>query len=292
MFESELISKIKNVQLKARYLVTDILSGEYESAFKGQGIEFSEVREYVFGDDIRSIDWNVTARMDNTYIKEFHEERELTLMILLDLSSSQNFGSVNNLKSELATELSSVLSYLALKNNDKVGLLSFTDKIEKYIPPKKGNKNIWKIIREILTFSPEGNKTNIANALDFLMGVLKRKSIIFIISDFIDKDYEKAVKIASKRHDLIAIKILDPRETSLPKVGLIEFEDAESGEHILINTYDNTFRENYEKLAKEEIEKTRKFFKSNKIDYLEINTSIPYTKTLMDFFKLRDRRRR
>jgi len=292
MLQSELISKIKNIQLKAHYLVTDILAGEYESAFKGQGIEFSEVREYVFGDEIRSIDWNVTARMDNTYIKKFHEERELTLMILLDLSSSQNFASINTLKSELATELSSVLCYLALKNNDKVGFISFTDKIEKYIPPKKGNKNIWKIIREILTFSPEGNKTNISTALDFLMGVTKRKSIIFLISDFIDSNYEKSIKIASKKHDLIAIKIIDPRETILPKVGFIEFEDAETGENILINTYDKNFRDSYEKTAKENLEKTKKFFKSNKIDYLEINTSIPYTKTLMDFFKLRDKRKR
>jgi uncharacterized protein (DUF58 family) len=290
MEESELIQKIKDVQLKAKFLVTDVLAGEYSSAFRGQGMEFAEVREYIPGDDIRLIDWNVTARMDIPFIKEFNEERELTLMILVDLSSSQQFGTVNSLKQELASELSAVLSYLALSNNDKVGLIAFTDKIEKYIPPKKGKTNIWRIIREILTFTPENKHTDISAALDFLLKVTKRKAIVFLISDFINSGYEKSIKMVAKRHDLITVKMVDPRETKIPEVGFVELEDSETGELIMVDTYDKKFRDKFEKIVKEEHQKFIKFVKGKQIDYIEINTAVPYIKDLMKFFRSRELR--
>jgi uncharacterized protein (DUF58 family) len=290
MEESELIQKIKEVQLKAKFLVTDVLAGEYSSAFRGQGMEFAEVREYIPGDDIRLIDWNVTARMDIPFIKEFNEERELTLMILVDLSSSQQFGTVNSLKQELASELSAVLSYLALSNNDKVGLIAFTDKIEKYIPPKKGKTNIWRIIREILTFTPENKHTDISAALDFLLKVTKRKAIVFLISDFINSGYEKSIKMVAKRHDLITVKMVDPRETKIPEVGFVELEDSETGELIMVDTYDKKFRDKFEKIVKEEHQKFIKFVKGKQIDYIEINTAVPYIKDLMKFFRSRELR--
>jgi uncharacterized protein (DUF58 family) len=290
MQETELINKIKEVQLKARYLVTDVLAGEYESAFRGQGMEFAEVREYIPGDDIRSIDWNVTARMDTPFIKEFNEERELTLIILVDLSSSQEFGSHKNLKHELATELSAVLSYLALSNNDKVGLIAFTDKIEKYIPPKKGRTNIWRIIREILTFTPENKQTDIAVALDYLMQVTRRKAIVFLISDFLNTGYERSINMVAKRHDLVAVKVFDPREAQLPEIGFIELEDSETGELVLVDTYDKKFRENYKNIVEENHKNFLKFVKGKQIDYIEINTAIPYIKDLMKFFRSREKR--
>lgn len=290
MQETELIHKIKEVQLKAKYLVTDVLAGEYKSSFRGQGMEFAEVREYIPGDDIRLIDWNVTARMDIPFIKEFDEERELTLIILVDLSSSQEFGTINNLKHELATELSAVLSYLALNNNDKVGLIAFTDKIEKYIPPKKGRTNIWRIIKEILTFTPENKKTDLTIALDYLMKVTKRKAIVFLISDFINSGYEKSINMVSQRHDLVAVKIVDPRESNLPEVGFVELEDSETGELILVDTYNKKFRTKFETLVKEEHDNFIKFVKAKQIDYIEINTAFPYIKDLMKFFRSREKR--
>jgi uncharacterized protein (DUF58 family) len=290
MNQEELVEKIKDIQVKAKYLVTDILTGEYKSSFRGQGMEFSEVREYVPGDDIRSIDWNVTARMDIPYIKEFNEERELTMMILVDLSSSQEFGSQNQLKNELAIELSAVFSYLALNNNDKVGLIAFTDKVERYIPPKKGKTNIWKIIREILTFKPENKKTDIGVALDFLLKVNKKKSIVFLISDFIGSNYEKQIKAVSKLHDLVAIKTIDPNEKNIPEVGLIILEDAETGELIEIDTFDKKSMEMYKAIINQEDHNFEKFVKSNKIDCIEIDSVKPYIKDLIKFFKMKEKR--
>ncbi|MBC7473147.1 MAG: DUF58 domain-containing protein [Candidatus Sericytochromatia bacterium] len=290
MQEKELITRIKNVQLKAKYLVTDVLVGEYKSSFHGQGMEFSEVREYIPGDDIRAIDWNVTARMDFPFIKKFSEERELTMFILVDLSSSQEFGSSEYLKHEIATELSAVLSYLALNNNDKVGLILFTDKIEKFIPAKKGKTNIWKIVREILSFKPENKSTNISVALEFLLNITKKKAIVFLISDFIAKDYDKSLKMVSKKHDLTTIKIVDPNENKLPEVGIVILEDSETGELIEIDTYDKKSMEAYQELKNQENIKFQKFIKSNKIDYLEINTSKPYIKDLVKFFKVKEKR--
>ncbi|MFN8577926.1 MAG: DUF58 domain-containing protein [Candidatus Sericytochromatia bacterium] len=290
MNQEELVEKIKDIQIKAKYLVTDILTGEYKSSFRGQGMEFAEVREYVAGDDIRSIDWNVTARMDTPYIKEFNEERELTMMILVDLSSSQEFGSQNQLKNELATELAAVFSYLALNNNDKVGLIAFTNKVEKYIPPKKGKTNIWKIIREILTFKPENKETNIASALDFLLKVTKKKSIVFLISDFINDNYQKQIKAVSKIHDLVTIKILDPNEKNIPEVGLVILEDAETGELIEVDTFDKKSMEIYKAIIEQDSKNFNKFIRSNQIDCIEINSAKPYIKDLIKFFKIKEKR--
>lgn len=290
MNQEELVEKIKDIQIKAKYLVTDILTGEYKSSFRGQGMEFAEVREYVAGDDIRSIDWNVTARMDTPYIKEFNEERELTMMILVDLSSSQEFGSQNQLKHELATELSAVFSYLALNNNDKVGLIAFTDKVERYIPPKKGKTNIWKIIREVLSFKPENKKTDIGAALDFLLKVTKKKSIVFLISDFIGDNYEKQIKTVSKLHDLVAIKTVDPNEKNIPEVGLIILEDAETGELIEVDTFDKKAMEMYKAIVNQDDYNFNKFIKSNKIDCIEIDSVKPYIKDLIKFFKMKEKR--
>lgn len=290
MNQEELVEKIKDIQIKAKYLVTDILTGEYKSSFRGQGMEFAEVREYVAGDDIRSIDWNVTARMDTPYIKEFNEERELTMMILVDLSSSQEFGSQKQLKHELATELSAVFSYLALNNNDKVGLIAFTDKVERYIPPKKGKTNIWKIIREVLSFKPENKNTDIGVALDFLLKVTKKKSIVFLISDFIGENYEKQIKAVSKLHDLVAIKTVDPNEKNIPEVGLVILEDAETGELIEVDTFDKKAMEMYKAISSQNDYNFNKFIKANKIDCIEIDSVEPYIKDLIKFFKMKEKR--
>lgn len=290
MNQEELVEKIKDIQIKAKYLVTDILTGEYKSSFRGQGMEFAEVREYVAGDDVRSIDWNVTARMDTPYIKEFNEERELTVMILVDLSSSQEFGSTGQLKHELATELSAVFSYLALNNSDKVGLIAFTDKVETYIPPKKGKTNIWKIIKEVLCFKPENKATNISVALDFLLKVMKRKSIVFLISDFIDTNYEKSIIAVRQRHDLVAIKIIDPNERVIPEVGLIILEDAETGELIEVDTFDKKSMNMYKAIVEQERHNFDRFIKANKIDCIEIDSVKPYVKDLVKFFKLKEKR--
>ena len=290
MNQEELVEKIKDIQIKAKYLVTDILTGEYKSSFRGHGMEFAEVREYVAGDDVRSIDWNVTARMDTPYIKEFNEERELTVMILVDLSSSQEFGSTGQLKHELATELSAVFSYLALNNSDKVGLIAFTDKVETYIPPKKGKTNIWKIIKEVLCFKPENKATNISVALDFLLKVMKRKSIVFLISDFIDTDYEKSIIAVRQRHDLVAIKIIDPNEKVIPEVGLIILEDAETGELIEVDSFDKKSMNMYKAIVEQERHNFDRFIKANKIDCIEIDSVKPYVKDLVKFFKLKEKR--
>lgn len=288
--EKEVVNKIKEIQLKAKYIVNDVLSGEYESAFKGRGIEFAEVREYMPGDDIRTIDWNVTARMNIPFVKEFTEERELTVMILLDLSASQKFGSGKNSKKDTATELSSVFSYLAIKNNDKIGLIAFTDKIEKYIPPKKGKDNIWKIIREILTFEPTNTNTDISVALDFLLKAMKRKSIVFLISDFISNDFEKSIKMASKKHDLTAIKISDEREHNINDCGLILLEDYETGEIIEFDSNNKKDSLLYKEVNDFDETNLKKFFTQNKIDYVNLLSNTDYIKTLAKFFRLRELR--
>ena len=235
----ELLQRIKAIQVKTNYLVNDIMAGEYVSAFKGRGMEFSEVREYQPGDDVRLIDWNVTARMNQPFIKEFKEERELTLMLLVDVSSSGEFGSAGKLKNEVSAEIASILAFAAIKNNDKIGLIVFSDKIEHTIPPKKGKAHIWNIIRTILNFKPEGKGTNLSLPLEYLLNIQKRKATAFLISDFQDDNYEAKLKLAKQKHDLIAISITDQREETLPNVGLIQLEDAESGETLLVDTSDD-----------------------------------------------------
>lgn len=290
MISTDIFKKIRKLQIKTNHLVTDIVSGSYESAFKGQGINFQEVREYQYGDDIRSIDWNVTARMDKPFIKLFREERELTIMLLIDVSASGQFGSHEKTKRELSAEIAAILSCTAIKNNDKVGAILFSDKIEKYIPPKKGNAHIWRVIKEVISYKPENIKTDLANALEYLMSVQRRSAIVFVISDFWCHDYEKVLRVANKKHDLISAYINDPREYEFPKVGLIELSDAETGERLLIDTNDKFFRENYKKNAFNQKKKTEKIFKKAGVDLIDIWTDRSSLDPIIKFFMLRGKR--
>ena len=286
----ELLHRIKAIQVKTNYLVNDIMAGEYVSAFKGRGMEFSEVREYQPGDDVRLIDWNVTARMNQPFIKEFKEERELTLMLLVDVSSSGGFGSHDKLKNEVSAEIASILAFAAIKNNDKIGLIVFSDKIEHTIPPKKGKAHIWNIIRTILNFKPEGKGTNISLPLEYLLNIQKRKATAFLISDFQDDGYEDALKLAKQKHDLVAISISDPREEKLPDVGLIRLEDPESGDILLVDTHDKEMTQKYSQLFQEKKVKRKKFFQSIDIDTIEIQTNHSLTDPIIRYFKMREKK--
>lgn len=286
----ELIKKIRNIQVKTNHLVNHMMAGEYVSAFKGRGMEFSEVREYEPGDDVRLIDWNVTARMGHPYIKEFREERELTVMLLVDVSSSGVFGSVEKLKNEVAAEIASVLAYSAIKNNDKVGLIVFSDKIEHYISPQKGRAHIWNLIRTILNFVPEGRHTDLNLPLEYLLKVQKRKSVAFLISDFQAEGYLRNLRLVRQKHDLIALAISDPRESELPDVGWVHLEDSETGETLLVDTADRTLTEQLARLKIKEREKRKKQFHANGVDVIDIQTDRSLTQPLIQFFKMREKR--
>ena len=286
----ELLQRIKAIQVKTNYLVNDIMAGEYVSALKGRGMEFSEVREYQPGDDVRLIDWNVTARMNQPFIKEFKEERELTLMLLVDVSSSGEFGSAGKLKNEVSAEIASILAFAAIKNNDKIGLIVFSDKIEHTIPPKKGKAHIWNIIRTILNFKPEGKGTNLSLPLEYFLNIQKRKATAFLISDFQDDNYEAKLKLAKQKHDLIAISITDQREGTLPDVGLIQLEDAESGETLLVDTSDDEMTRQYARQFQEKREKRKTYFHSIGIDTLEIHTNRSLTEPIIRYFKMREKK--
>ncbi|OIO73893.1 MAG: hypothetical protein AUJ85_06840 [Elusimicrobia bacterium CG1_02_37_114] len=290
MIPKEVLRQIRRIEIKTGKLVNDVFAGQYESVFKGRGMEFSEVREYLPGDDIRSIDWNVTARFGHPYVKKFVEERELTIMLLVDMSASGKFGTKDRFKSEISAEIAAVLSFSALKNNDKVGLIVFTDKIEIFVPPKKTRAHILRIIREILYFKPEHKDTDLTCGLEYLNEVIKRKSVVFLISDFLDKGYEKALKITNKRHDLVALVIDDPRERELPDMGLLELEDNETGENIIVDTSDKKFREEYWRQIEERIRQREKLFKTIRLDNIKITTGQSYVKPLVSFFELRARR--
>ena len=242
MLTKELLKQVKQIEIRTRGIVNDVFSGEYHSVFKGRGMEFSEVREYNFGDDIRNIDWNVTARFGHPYIKIFEEERELTVMLLVDMSGSLVFGSVEKTKQQIAAELSAILAFSALKNNDKVGLILFTDRIEKFVPPRKGKSHSLRIIREVLSFEPQGKATNLRQALEYFNHTIKKKAIVFLISDYIDGGYDKILRIVGKKHDLIGVILRDPREKSLLDAGLIKFLDAETGEIRFLDTSDKVVR--------------------------------------------------
>ncbi len=290
MLTKELLKQVKQIEIHTRGIVNEVFSGEYHSVFKGRGMEFSEVREYNFGDDIRSIDWNVTARFGHPYIKIFEEERELTVMLLVDMSGSLMFGSVEKTKQQVAAELSAVLAFSALKNNDKVGLILFTDRIEKFVPPRKGKSHALRIIREVLSFEPEGNQTNLRQALEYFNHTIKKKAIVFLISDFIDGGYEKILRIVGKKHDLIGIVLRDQREKSLFDAGLIKFRDAETGEIRFIDTGDKIIRQSIIDENKHWSEFRRQLFVSSRLDSIDIETSGSYVKPLVDFFKLREKR--
>jgi uncharacterized protein (DUF58 family) len=292
MIAKEILKKVKRLEITTRGLVNDVFSGEYHSIFKGRGMDFSEVREYSYGDDIRNIDWNVTARMGHPYVKIFQEERELTVMLMVDLSSSANFGTYEQLKGEVAAEICALLAFSAIKNNDKVGLIIFTDKIEKFIPPKKGRTHVLRVLRELLYHRPSGGKTDIAGAIEFLNRIAKRRSVVFLISDFISEGYERDLRIANKKHDVIAITITDKREIELPDVGYIELEDAETGETYVLDTSSKRIRSSFFALSSNRREALLKNFKSMNIDYIDIFTDTPYVEPMMKFFRMRARRLR
>jgi uncharacterized protein (DUF58 family) len=291
MIPKELAKQIRYIQIYTSKVVNDVLAGEYESVFKGRGMEFDEVREYQVGDDVRSIDWNVTARCGKPFIKRFREERELTVMFLVDLSASGSFGSMKQPKNELAAEICALLAFAAIKNNDKVGLIVFTDHVEMFIPPKKGIRHVLRVIREILSFRPQRTRTDITRALDYLGRVQSRRAVVFLISDFQAEGFERSLRVLGRRHDLIAVTVADPRERSLPDVGLIELEDAETGESILIDTGSREVRKHYEGLCLERVEKLRELLRSTGIDQINVATGRAYIRDLMTFFKNRERRR-
>ncbi len=291
LLNDELLSKIKKIQIKAKHMVSDTFAGEYLSAFKGRGMEFEEVREYVPGDDIRKIDWNVTARTGIPYIKTFRDERELTVVFVVDVSASSKFGTSEKFKNEVAAEITALLAYTALKNNDKVGLIIFSDHVEHYIPPRKGRGHVWRLIREILSYKSQSRKTNLVAPLEFLNKVMNKKSIVFLLSDFQDEGFDKDLTILSKKHDLTAISIRDQREVNLPNIGYIELEDAETNEFILVNTSGKSFRDLFTKESKEYQKNLKKFFRSSGIDYVDILTDDSYIDRLIQYFRIRDKRK-
>ena len=287
MNTSELLKKVRKIEIKTKGLSKNIFSGEYQTAFKGKGMAFSEVREYLPGDDVRTIDWNVTARYNNPYIKVFQEERETTVILLIDLSGSSDFGTQSQLKREIATEISAVLSFSAINNNDKIGVIFFSDKIEKFIPPKKGKSHILRIIRELITFEPSSKKTNIEVALKYFNSVIKKRAICFIISDFMDNNFEKSLKIAKNKHDIIGLNINDEREKNLVNVGMIKVIDSETGIIKWIDTSDKKNRNIFNYNHKKQAENLKNIFSSSGIDFININTGQDYIKPLMNFFKKR-----
>ncbi len=290
MINEEILKKVRKIQIKTNRLADNMLAGMYASAFKGVGIEFSEVRQYLPGDEIRSIDWNVTARMGQPYVKEFEEEREQTIMLLVDASSSFHFGTVNNLKNELTAELCALLAFSAIENNDKVGLIIFSDKIEKHIPPRKGRKHVLRVIRELLYFTPEHYGTDLTGVLEYVTKVTKQSTICFLISDFIDSGYEKAIQIASKRHDLIPITITDPVEEELPPIGLISFQDAETGTEIVLDSSNPRIRGEYRQKFEGNQEQRKRIFTSAGLKSIDIRTDREYLDILIRYFKARKNR--
>lgn len=286
----EVIKKIQGIHIHTNYLVNDVLAGEYESAFRGRGMEFEEVREYQAGDDVRDIDWNVTARMGHPYVKIYREERELTIMLMVDVSNSGQFGSVRQLKNDVAAEIAAILAFAAVKSNDKVGLIIFSDIVEKFIPPKKGRNHVWRVIREVLQHKPQSKQTDINVVLDFLNKITSRRVIAFLISDFIAKGYDQSLRITNKKHDVIAISITDPRERELPKVGFIELEDAETGGVIMVDTNDSNIRKGFSKLAAKNVKETLERFRNCNVDHIGIYTDHPYIDPIMKFFRIREKR--
>lgn len=291
MIPKDLARKIRTIQIYTTKVVNDVLAGEYESVFKGRGMEFDEVREYQVGDDVRSIDWNVTARAGRPFIKKYREERELTVIFLVDLSASGTFGSVKQTKSELAAEICALLAFAAIRNNDKVGLIVFTDQVERFIPPGKGARHVLRVIREILGFRPRRARTDIAHALDYLGRVQSRRAVVFLISDFQAEGFEKSLRVLGRRHDLIAVSIADSRESKLPDVGLIELEDAETGAMALIDTGSREVRRRYEVQALERTRSLSEMLRSMGIDQIQVETGKAYIRDMMAFFRNRERRK-
>lgn len=290
METSELLRKVRKIEIRTKGLVHQIFSGEYHSVFKGRGMAFSEVREYQFGDDIRMIDWNVSARFDHPFVKVFEEERELIVMLLVDVSGSGEFGTVHQLKKDVAAEICAVLAFSAIENNDKVGVIFFSDIIEKFIPPKKGRTHILRIVRELLDFQPTHRSTRIAEGLRYLTSAIKKRTTAFLISDFIDEGYEDALKIAAKKHDLIGIRLFDPREAALSASGLMRVFDAETGDAEWVDTADSLVRERYAQWWKERHDTRQKLFRRSGMDTIDIRVDQSYVNPLIGFFKAREKR--
>ena len=287
METSEILKKVRKIEIKTRGLSQNIFAGEYHSAFKGRGMTFSEVREYQYGDDVRTIDWNVTARFGHPFVKIFEEERELTVMLLIDVSGSRDFGTVRQTKKDMITEIAAVLAFSTIQNNDKIGVIFFSDKIEKFIPPQKGRKHVLHIIRELIDFQPDNRKTNIGEALKYFTNAIKKSSTAFVISDFMDENFEQELTISSKKHDIAAIQVYDIRETELPNVGILKLKDAETGQRIYIDTADNKVRKMYKYSWGETQLANQKAFTRSGVDSVSIATSDDYVKKLIQLFKFR-----
>ena len=290
MIPREILKQVRRVEIATRGLVNEVFSGEYHSVFKGRGMNFAEVRAYQYGDDIRSIDWNVTARTGTPFVKVFDEERELTVMLVVDVSASGDFGSRSRMKGEVAVEICAVLAFSAITNNDKVGLIIFSDRIEKFVPPRKGRRHGLRVLRELLYFQPEGRGTDVAGALGYLARVVRRRAVVFVVSDFFDTGDQKALAVAGRRHDTIVIRMGDPRERELPAVGYIELEDAETGEQLTVNVSDPAFREAFDHDVTETRTTLEREFRKTGIDVIEISTDRPYADRLMRFFRQRAKR--
>ncbi|HOU26633.1 MAG TPA: DUF58 domain-containing protein [Paludibacteraceae bacterium] len=288
METSEVIKRVRQVEIKTKGLSQNIFAGQYHTAFKGRGMAFSEVREYQYGDDIRNIDWNVTARFNHPYIKIFEEERELTVMLLIDVSGSREFGSVDKTKKNIITEVAATLAFSAIQNNDKIGVLFFSDRIEKFIPPQKGKKHILHIIRELIDLQPKSRKTDISMVLKYFSNAIKKKCTAFILSDFIDtNDFEQAMLLANKKHDLVALQIYDKRETELPNVGLLKIKDAETGEIVLVDSSNKAIRDLYQSVWNKKQYKLNQVFNRCRVDNVSIDTTEDYVKSLLKLFRLR-----
>jgi uncharacterized protein (DUF58 family) len=290
MLPAEILKKVRRIEIRTSRLVNESLAGEYHSVFKGRGMEFSEVREYQFGDDIRTIDWNVTSRMGHPYVKKHVEERELTVLLLVDVSGSGDFGTRRQFKREIQAEVCAILAFSAIKNNDRVGFMAFSDRIETFLRPRKGKDHVLRVIREVLYFQPQGRTTDIALALEHTMRTVTKRSVVFVVSDFLGTDFARPLRVAARKHDVIAITVTDPREEDLPPVGLIELEDAESGDRVLADTRDRRTRDAFRRWASERRAQREALFRSVGVDALELHTDRPYDVPLVRFFHLRARR--
>lgn len=287
METTDILKRVRQIEIKTRGLSSNIFAGEYHSAFKGRGMMFSEVREYQYGDDVRNIDWNVTARFNRPFVKVFEEERELTVMLLIDVSGSREFGTTWRTKKNMISEMAAVLAFSAIQNNDKIGVILFSNKVEKFIPPKKGRKHILHIIREMVGFEPENRETDIAGVLRYLTNAIKKRCTAFVISDFLDTNFEDALKIANQKHDVVALKVFDPRETELPNIGFAKFKDAETGQLRWINTSKRSNRNAYSQWWNDNDEKVSTMFRKSGVDSVSVRTDEDYVKALMALFKKR-----
>ena len=292
MLPREVIQKVRRIEITTRRMVTDVLAGEYHSIFKGRGMEFSEVREYMMGDDIRTIDWNVTSRTGTLHVKKFVEERELTVFLMLDASGSADFGTTSRFKREVAAEMGALLAFSAIKNNDRVGAIVFTDEVEMFIPPRKGRPHVLRVIRDLLYFAPKGKKTNLAAAMDYLNSVTRKRAVVFVLSDFLTSGFEKPFRVAAKKHDVISIFLSDPREREIPKAGMIELEDAETGQRMLLDTADRRALAAFTDHNNARVQGQMDALTAMGVDIIDVTTGEPYDRPLQRFFQKRARRLR